>query len=234
MKAPKDWAFLRSQTGVYIYLLSIGLTVFLVGSFFASYYHLNVPANLIGVIRSFCPPGSYQVLSFALNWGGAILPVGMSVLLIFICLRLKPILIGVALTTLVVVFASYLLSEVRPLIGIHIRWGLIAVVSGTLTYLVMLLTMTRITLGVRALIPKVIAAGYVAGVLGTVIGADIFRNCALLETAKEAEIGAGGIVDAISLVGLGGAFIAGVLWVVPWYAAWWFAIRENHADQGIR
>ena len=195
-------------------------------------------------------------MSYALSWGGALLPLGLSILLAFTCLVFGPlrgrsILIGLPATTLFVVLAAYRLSDVMPSL-IRIEWGWILLVSGLLAPLFMLLMITRAAWdavashaflsianqdqpsAVLMLVLKSIAVGYVAGVFGTFIGADILHNCALLANVDRVVMGAGGISDALSLKGLYSAQLAafaalGVLGV-PWLVTWLIVQCKERID----
>jgi len=232
--------FLRRQTEIRMLLFLICLTVFVITSSLASSYRVEIPSGLyMPVVRHYCP-SALRLL--ALNLGGAVLPLIMGILLAVAFLRSRWSMFALALITLTAGFAAYQLSGVRAQEGIELEWPWIALVSGGLASLVTIPIMIKIAWGtvepqirVRALIQKMvepnpalyvkgIALGYFAGVVGSLIGADILHTCSLGPALYEIEIGGEGIFDGISLSGLAGAWLAVVsttgIWFLIWLIAW--------------
>ncbi|WP_456454686.1 DUF1614 domain-containing protein [Methanopyrus sp.] len=146
---------------------------------------------------------SYQVpvrrseeIVIAVNVGGCLIPIAVSVYLIATNLDLwLQYLLATAVTTVV----SYATARVIPGVGIAVPFFLPATVAGT----VALLTAK----GGAA------SVAYVAGTLGTLIGADLLnlRKAVNWGDAPVLSIGGAGTFDAVFVTGLTAVWIAYVL-----------------------
>jgi uncharacterized membrane protein len=126
----------------------------------------------------------------ALNVGGCILPVLLSIYLLF-----KAPLIPVAICTLIMIIVSKSLSRPVPSVGIALPAIIPPIVAGVLALIF-----------ARHNAP---AVAYISGVLGVLIGADLLNLNKLSKVGRGVmSIGGAGVFDGIYLVGIIAVLIA--------------------------
>ena len=147
--------------------------------------------RFMGVRYPVPPPRNPDMTVIAVNVGGALIPAGLSLYLMAHDNLGLETLLAIAIVTLYVHFAA------RPIRGVGIA------VSGLLPALV--------AAGVAILLggPNVAAVAYVAGTLGTLLGADILNIGAIAELGTPvASIGGAGTFDGVFLSGILAVLIA--------------------------
>ncbi len=132
-----------------------------------------------------------RVGGISINLGGAIIP-------LFIAGYFFPLVPfrAVLITTLAVTFVSYLFSRFVPGKGIMIP-AMIPVLVASIFSLVLAYDMA----------PMV---AFISGVLGVLLGGDLL-NLPFIAKKRALSIGGGGVFDGIFLVGVGSAFLSGIL-----------------------
>jgi uncharacterized membrane protein len=138
------------------------------------------------------PPGSPGKIIIAVNLGGCIVPVGISVFLVFRhSLGLGEVLLAITLVS----FTSYLFS--RPIQGVGIGMPLfVAPLISAIT-------------GLLLCPGNAAPLAYVCGTMGVLIGADLLRLPAIRQMGVPvASIGGAGTFDGIFLTGIVAALLA--------------------------
>ena len=136
-----------------------------------------------------------EVHGLAINLGGAIIPILLSLYFLFLLWRQGFEMTPVLTATLLMIILSKLLARVVPGAGISLPFLMPPIFS--------------------ALFALVLAPGYaaptafVAGVLGTLIGADILNLARVRKYGGYLSIGGAGVFDGIFLVGIVSALLAG-------------------------
>jgi uncharacterized membrane protein len=142
-------------------------------------------------VRYVVPPASSEETVLAVNVGGAVIPVALSVFLIVHDQLSLGTILAIAVVALYVHFAA------RPVSGVGIA------VNGLVPALV--------AAGVALLIggPNVAAVAYVAGTIGCLLGADILNLGSIADLgAPVASIGGAGTFDGVFLTGIVAVLIA--------------------------
>jgi uncharacterized membrane protein len=136
-----------------------------------------------------------ETQAIAINLGGAVIPVLLSFYFLFLILRqglsLQPVLIAIILMSII----CKSLARVVPGIGISLP-ALIPPIFSALISLI--------------LTPELAApSAFIAGTLGTLIGADILNLRKVQRFGGFISIGGAGVFDGIFLVGIVSALLAG-------------------------
>jgi len=136
-----------------------------------------------------------EVQGIAINLGGALLPILLSFYFLFLIWKagfeLKPVLVA----TLLMIILSKFLSRVIPGVGISLPAFIPPIFSAIFALI---------------LAPGFAApTAFVAGVLGTLIGADILNLRRIQKYGGYLSIGGAGVFDGIFLVGIVSALLAG-------------------------
>jgi len=136
-----------------------------------------------------------QAQGLAINLGGAVIPILLSFYFLFLVwqdsLPLKPILIA----TLLMVIAAKFLAKIIPGKGIVLPVFVPPIFSAILAIV--------LTPGLAA------PTAFISGTLGVLIGADIFNLRRIQKYGGFVSIGGAGVFDAIFLVGIAAALLAG-------------------------
>jgi uncharacterized membrane protein len=136
-----------------------------------------------------------EAQGLAINLGGALVPICLSVYFIFTILRdeysMQPILIA----TLVMMILARLISKVVPGVGIKIPVLFPPVFSAILAMI---------------LAPEYPAVcAFVSGTIGVLFGADLLNLPRIMKSGGFVSIGGAGVFDGIFLVGIASALLAG-------------------------
>ncbi len=131
-----------------------------------------------------------------INLGGAIIPLILSLYFLFLLWRMKFDILPVIIATLLMIIISFKLAVVVPQRGISLPFFIPPLASAILAFF---------------LTPYYPApTAFIAGTLGTLIGADILNLEKLLKYRGYFSIGGAGIFDGIFLVGIISALLAGI------------------------
>ncbi len=137
-----------------------------------------------------------EAQGIAINLGGAVIPIFLSFYFLFLTFKsgfsLEPILIA----TILMVVISRFLARVIPGRGISLPALIPPIFSALFAFL---------------LAPNFAApTAFIAGVLGTLIGADILNLKKAQEYGGFISIGGAGVFDGIFLIGIASALLAGL------------------------
>jgi uncharacterized membrane protein len=191
-------AYAYRKIGVHPRYVFLVMVLSLVGS------HVNIPVSSVPVAR-LAPPDVVRMFGrtyvvppaveqrrtvVAVNVGGALIPVAVS---IYLAVRTR-LFVRMAIGTMVVASVVHTLAEVVPGVGIAVPMLLPPLVAA----------------GVALLIAfrRAPAVAYVSGAMGTLLGADLWNLSRITELgAPVVSIGGAGTFDGIFLTGI----IAGLL-----------------------
>ncbi len=186
--------------------------------------NMSPSRQMIATIFHYYPPATVDEV-VAVNVGGAVVPVAFSVYL----LVRYPYLIGLAvLGTILVAIVAKLLARPLPGVGIILPSFVPPVVAATLAFL--LVRAFGSQMGIAAVAP----VAYIAGTLGTLIGADLLNLPLVLrggllaagpqrfwrpgpdvpvnpDKPRILSIGGAGVFDGVFLTGILAAFLVSVL-----------------------
>jgi uncharacterized membrane protein len=160
--------------------------------------HLVIPALVAILIGGFLniPIWSNGSTTVAVNVGGAIVP-----LLISLYLLRKAPLLKTALAVAAVATVSALLAEVDPDKGIYLRFGFL------------ILPFTAVSLGLILARRDAPQVAFIAGTVGAVIGVDLVHLSELIQLDNAyMSVGGRGVFDGILTTGIIAAVLAGLLW----------------------
>lgn len=134
--------------------------------------------------------------TIALNVGGAIIP-----LLVSLYLLLRAPLLKTALAIAVVAIISGLLAEVDPDSGIRLQYGYV------------ILPLTAVSLALILARPKAPQVAFISGTIGGIIGVDLVHLRELIDLGvAHMSIGGRGVFDGIFTTGIIAALLAALLW----------------------
>ena len=136
-----------------------------------------------------------EAQGLAINLGGALIPICLSIYFLFTILRggynLQPVLIA----TLIMMIMARLISRVVPGVGIKIPVLFPPIFSAILAMI---------------LAPEYPAVcAFVSGTIGVLFGADLLNLPRVMKTGGFISIGGAGVFDGIFLVGIASALLAG-------------------------
>lgn len=132
----------------------------------------------------FFRPPRVQASGLAINLGGAIIPIGLSVYLLFIVPSVWQVLAATAVMTII----SKFLARTVPGVGIRLSMFIPPIFAAILALI----------------LARQFAApcAYIAGTMGTLIGVDILNLNKINRLGGIASIGGAGVFDGIFLVGV--------------------------------